>query len=879
MRKFSRKQIGAVGLAVMMSAQGPVMAAEVAREETTSAIEVQTEEDDVTLTETVEESTEETTERPAESESTEEITIESTEESEAEEAEIESESALESTESENAELDETAEAAYAEAQAAEIGSAHISCWYQNSNGTWYYYDENGNSVRYKAMTINGKIYYFGGDGMIASDTYYIDGNWYLADASGARVLTKGWYWQKGYWYYVNEDGSLYIGLLNDGGHTYKMNPVMVVNQPFFSDGDSGDAYAVDENGYVIQCVDGFYNIVDGGPMCYVRDGKILKSTWQYIDGNWYYFGNTGIMESNGSATIENKRYYFYSDGIMAANGWVYSGIWHYAYASGELATGDVQINGTLYHFNEDGSLKTEVNKTENGYTLYGDDGEVIGTIDSEGWNLVDGNYYYLANGSLVKGTDYQTPDGAWYVFDYQGRMVKNKYEWNRWLSEGGWAYTGWILKAGTWYYADLQTAQLYRGFQTVNGVEYYFDETNGAMLVGEKVVDGKIVKTDASGAVTVSEIAADGWSRCDGEYYYYQNGKPYTGWVGAYYVSNGLMLRDTAVVDQSGNQYWVNEYGVYQTNSWVNNGSSYAKADGTLAEDEWLTIGSKDYYFSGTEKKTENFYLNGHVYVLDEDGGYVSTADLHDGWNLIQDEYYYQAGSRLASGKMEINGSTYYFKDGKMMTNMASKDGVFDGYFDYCYGADGAMLTGAGWKSINGNWYYLNNRSQYIKYWARIDGKMYYFMPGSEYSYEAYWGDINLDEVGIMCTGYRVINHKLYYFDQDGVCQGVCGPKDGWYNANGIWYFMKGGLVSTGMISVNGANYILGPDGKMYANTVANSNGLRYVNADGVVVTTQGWLLTSDGYVYIQANGTVCTGVKVIDGVTYYFSANGILIA
>lgn len=152
-------------------------------------------------------------------------------------------------------------------------------------------------------------------------------------------------------------------------------------------------------------------------------------------------------------------------------------------------------------------------------------------------------------------------------------------------------------------------------------------------------------------------------------------------------------------------------------------------------------------------------------------------------------------------------------------------------------------------------------------------------MPGSEYAYEAFWGDINLDEVGIMCTGYRVINHKLYYFDQDGVCQGVCGPKDGWYNANGIWYFMKGGLVSTGMISVNGANYILGPDGKMYANTVANSNGLRYVNADGVVVTTHGWLLTSDGYVYIQANGTVCTGVKVIDGVTYYFSANGILIA
>ena len=875
MRKFSKKQIGAVGLVVMMSAQGPVMAAEVAQEETAS---------EVSTTEIAEQETERIEDESVEETQVETI-VESTEESESEseseEAEIESESALESTESENAELDETAEAAYAEAQAAEIGSAHISCWYQNSNGTWYYYDENGNSVSYKAMTIDGKIYYFGGDGMIASDTYYIDGNWYLADASGARVLTNGWYQKKGYWYYVKEDGSLYTGFLRDSGHTYRLTPIMTVNQPFFC-GDYGDeAYAADANGYVSKCADGFYGMPDGGPTYYVSDGKIIRNTWKNIDGNWYYFGENSIMEINGSTKIENKRYYFYSDGIMASNGWIYgiSGTWYYAYASGELATGDTWINGTLYHFNEDGSLKTEVNKTENGYTLYGDDGEVIGTIDSEGWNLVDGNYYYLANGSLVKGIDYQTPDGAWYVFDYQGRMVKNKYEWNRWLSEGGWAYTGWILKAGTWYYADLKTAQLYKGFQTVNGVEYYFDETNGAMLVGEKVVDGKIVKTDASGAVTVSEIAADGWSRCDGEYYYYQNGKPYTGWVGAYYVSNGLMLRDTAVVDRSGNQYWVNEYGVYQTNTWVNDGNSYAKADGTLAEDEWLAIGNKTYYFSGTGKMTEDFYLDGCIYVLDEDGGYVLTADLHDGWNLIQDEYYYQAGSRLASGKMEINGSTYYFKDGKMMTNMASKDGVFDGYFDYCYGADGAMLTGAGWKSINGNWYYLNNRSQYIKYWARIDGKMYYFMPGSEYAYEAFWGDINLDEVGIMCTGYRVINHKLYYFDQDGVCQGVCGPKDGWYNANGIWYFMKGGLVSTGMISVNGANYILGPDGKMYANTVANSNGLRYVNADGVVVTTHGWLLTSDGYVYIQANGTVCTGVQVIDGVTYYFSANGILIA
>ena len=38
-------------------------------------------------------------------------------------------------------------------------------------------------------------------------------------------------------------------------------------------------------------------------------------------------------------------------------------------------------------------------------------------------------------------------------------------------------------------------------------------------------------------------------------------------------------------------------YGVRQKNRWVNGGSSYAKEDGTLAENEWLEIDGKKYYF------------------------------------------------------------------------------------------------------------------------------------------------------------------------------------------------------------------------------------------------------------------------------------------
>ena len=51
MRKFSRKQISAVGLAVMMSEQGSVMAAEVSQEETTVAAEIQAEKSESVLPE------------------------------------------------------------------------------------------------------------------------------------------------------------------------------------------------------------------------------------------------------------------------------------------------------------------------------------------------------------------------------------------------------------------------------------------------------------------------------------------------------------------------------------------------------------------------------------------------------------------------------------------------------------------------------------------------------------------------------------------------------------------------------------------------------------------------------------------------------------
>ena len=131
-----------------------------------------------------------------------------------------------------------------------------------------------------------------------------------------------------------------------------------------------------------------------------------------------------------------------------------------------------------------------------------------------------------------------------------------------------------------------------------------------------------------------------------------------------------------------------------------------------------------------------------------------------------------------------------------------------------------------------------------------------------------------------MVTGYRVIDNKMYYFDQSGVCQGICGPKEGWFYANGSWYFMRGGKISTGITTVNGVDYIFDADGTMYTDEVVQCNySYYYVNSDGAVVGKQGWILTYKGYVYVKADGTACIGVQVINGVTYYFGSDGIWIS
>lgn len=73
-------------------------------------------------------------------------------------------------------------------------------WYQ-SNGNWYYLDDNGIKKT----------------GWIKSE-----GKWYYLDSCSGKMLI-GWIEDKGNWYYLNSSGEMRIGWLEDNGNLYYLN--------------------------------------------------------------------------------------------------------------------------------------------------------------------------------------------------------------------------------------------------------------------------------------------------------------------------------------------------------------------------------------------------------------------------------------------------------------------------------------------------------------------------------------------------------------------------------------------------------------------------------------------------------------------------------
>ena len=679
------------------------------------------------------------------------------------------------------------------------GSLYCSEWYQDDEKNWYYYKEDASMAR-GTTKIGETTYYFDVDGVLkANGAVEVGTSYRLADENGSWIQTPGWVCVSESWYYVLNDGTLYTGILEENGATYYLSPKMAKNAGLLD--VDGVAYQIAENGLATKAADGFYTGDVLNHLYYVSDGRIATKGWLNVDGNWYYFEEKDYLGiyyavAGTNETIDGKLYHFNSDGTMASQGWgLYEdGSWYYASASGELSTGDVTLGGTAYHFDENGKLQSGL-VVENGICkLYSENGILQETGNAQGWSLLGGNYYYLKDGALLKNVSRRLSDGKWYGFDATGKMRTNIIADGRFYGKTGAAQTGWFTVAGKWYYASSVNALLKTGLHVINGAEYYFDR-NGTMQTGEFVVNGKLFTTNENGVVLSKTTMKNGWTNCQGSWYYYQNGIAYTGFVGAYYVIDGKMVSNR-IVEWKGKRYYVGEDGKYLVNTWCNDGYSYATEDGSLVCSEWKTIDGKQYYFYWEGVLYPYFYYGKGVYT--KEGAYLSPDGYAQGWQLIDGIYYYKEGNQfIRNQSKKIKGDWYLFDaHGNMVTGFSSPEIIgYDTYtYDdakFYYGADGKRVNYIGWQVIDGNWYYFNSKSETVDGWNIINGAKYYFGKTNHFMY----------------TGYKVISGELYYFNASGACQGVDNTFTGWHQQDGDWYYIQKGHVTTGTIAVDGRLY------------------------------------------------------------------------
>ena len=228
------------------------------------------------------------------------------------------------------------------------------------------------------------------------------------------------------------------------------------------------------------------------------DGKAYTG-WLYLGGVWYWLDPdtdgamaTGLHECNGSL------YWFNSSGSMAT-GWVLDGgTWYYATGSGALARGPVSVGGVPYCFDaRTGAMLTGYQTDAQGVRRYfGSCGPL------SGWGLVDGSWYWFANG--IASTGWLYTGGSWYWLEPEagGAMATGLHACNGpayWFDASGAMATGWVLDGGTWYYATGSGA-LASGWAFVGGAWYWLDPSTHAMVTGVQQIDGAQYSFAGNGA-------------------------------------------------------------------------------------------------------------------------------------------------------------------------------------------------------------------------------------------------------------------------------------------------------------------------------------------------------------------------------------------
>lgn len=312
----------------------------------------------------------------------------------------------------------------------------------------------------------------------------------------------------------------------------------------------------------------------------------------------------------------------------------------------------------------------------------------------------------------------------------------------------------------------------------------------------------------------------------------------------------------------------------------------YLKDNGQRAENGWLTVGGKDYYFNEAGKLATKTWV-GQYYVTE------SGAKAKEQWvfNQEQESWYYlkSNGQKAQNEWIQQGQEKYYLKeDGKM----AKDEWITQGENQYYINSQGKMLKnawlGKTYLSENGHkvkqawiyddnyssWFYLQQDGTYAENgWQTIDGKDYHFKFGGYLSTERW-----IDRFYVAKSGAKLKSEWLFdknynswfYLKADGTY-----AEKGWQTIKGKDYHFKlGGYLSTE--TWIDRSYVTSSGAKAGKGWLfdKNYNSWFYINSDGNYVNKE-WLW-DNGYYYLKSGGYMAASEWVwYKNNWFYLKSNG----
>ncbi len=654
---------------------------------------------------------------------------------------------------------------------------------------------------------------------------------------------------------ANSDGKLLTGWRGEKGKERYYDPLTCyrVNNAFVPYG-KGTAYVEGDAATEGYRLNNSFKTINSSRY-YFSEG-IVKTGWLYLDSTgdvnvkittkakaarWLYADTvTGQVAGNGVFTVGGKDYYC-KDGKVQ----------HQDPSDFIDIDGNTGISAGDYYVDPNGVIqKNKAVKDGSGNIYYiGSDGHpVINDLVFNGSEAVSLDY----NGQAVTGDYLPTlyicgnnndgdaqvyaradeKDGELTFYSDSDRSATLKNSWLRNVSAPGTKDQG---VNGEKYYYVGGAGKIVKGFQTIAGKRYYFDETTGQLEIGERRTVGTIPNSIYRGHEQIVSIKGKLYvidNNASGEFF--PGSIPYKK-AGLYMFSddpttkchidaNGqCAINSWKTIRESGvnKKYYFGSYGMllYGNSSYYNslsiNGKTYFfNTDGSLVNTEQVVKDDQDLPVFVTGK--DGMAKTGWIY-LDANGNVVSNASraaktyyanditgeiMGSEYNIIRvkGKYYGIDKDRsMAKGWRYFDDPDYY--DAVNFSNLHEGDGRFYFYFDPKSGA----ATGMHKKvpspmvadSVNGE--LAVNANGTVR--TTSETKDLYFS-----------GTMSYYPVGALVINSQVvIKNKLYSISGDGTVSVSSQNEGSWVDADRSRYILPSGEVARGRTKINGIWYYFDP--------------------------------------------------------------------